>query len=77
MDIKEAYEELKAIAPKGGYISLDYSMSRYSGGDEEIECAVYIGKFDKPCTSSTFRGALDQAREKLGLLILDEPNINA
>ena len=77
MDIKEAYGELKAIAPKGDYISIEYSMSRYSGGDEEIECIVYIERFAAPFISQTFRGALDQAREKLGLLIRDEPNIKA
>lgn len=74
MDINEAYEELKAIAPKNEYVSLDYTMNRYSDGREDIECSVYIessGEF----VASTFKLALDEAKQKLGLIKPDKLNI--
>lgn len=72
MDIKcdvilEAYAELKAIAPKDEYVSLDYIMNRYSNGREDIECSVYIGSAGE-FVADTFKLALKEAKQKLELI---------
>lgn len=74
MKIKDAYEELKAITPPGEHLSVDYTMSRYSSGTEDIECTVYIDSIGT-FTSATFKKALDQAKDALGLIELDDPDI--
>lgn len=65
MDIKEAFEELKIIYPEG-YISIDYTLNRFSSGDEEEECSIYIEDIAN-IMASTFKEALDQVKEKLRL----------
>lgn len=74
MDIKEAFKELKAMAPKDEYISLDYTMNRYADGCEDVECSVYIASAER-FVAPTFRMALDQAKAALGLIISDKLNI--
>ena len=63
MDIEEAFKELKSIVPEG-YVSLAFTLNRFSSGDEEEECSIYIEDVAN-ITASTFKEAFDQAKEAL------------
>lgn len=74
MDIKEAYEELKTIAPRKEHVATGYNMDRYSNGTEAIECSAYIesvGTF----AADTFRMAIDEAKTALGVTKSEELDI--
>ncbi len=63
MDIGEAYEELKILIPEG-YISVGYVWNRFSSGDEEKECSIYVEDVVN-LVASTFEEVLDQAKKQI------------
>lgn len=75
MKMKEAYEQLKQIAPKQ-YVSVGYTLNRYSRGEEGAQCSVYI-EDGEVFQASTFALAMAELKESRGLIIPDDENPEA
>lgn len=76
MKIQDVYDELKIVTDKDTYVTISYEMSRYSSGNEDIECNIYIenkGHFSAP----TFRLVLNQAMAAMGLIKPDVLELEA